>query len=113
MKERERERRRGPPKAMLFPFDGSRALEEREGERIADNKGKQTLHPCSACVHICCNFASFSHSQIGLSVQHDASHGALSRSPAVNAFFSYGADWIGNSRWIWLQQVGFMARKVN
>ena len=33
MKERERERRRGPPKAMLFPFDGSRALEEREGER--------------------------------------------------------------------------------
>jgi hypothetical protein len=33
VKERERERRRGPPKAMLFPFDGSRALEEREGER--------------------------------------------------------------------------------
>lgn len=44
------------------------------------------------------------HSQIGLSVQHDASHGALSSNPTVNALFSYGADWIGNSRWIWLQQ---------
>jgi fatty acid desaturase (delta-4 desaturase) len=44
------------------------------------------------------------HAQIGLSVQHDASHGALSKSPAVNAFFSHGADWIGNSRFIWLQQ---------
>lgn len=44
------------------------------------------------------------HAQIGLSIQHDASHGALSRNPRVNAFFAYGADWIGNSRWIWFQQ---------
>lgn len=44
------------------------------------------------------------HAFIGLAVQHDASHGALSKSPAVNAFFSYGADWIGNSRWLWMQQ---------
>ncbi|CAM9369636.1 unnamed protein product, partial [Ectocarpus fasciculatus] len=44
------------------------------------------------------------HASIGLSVQHDASHGALSNSPTINALFSYGADWIGNSRWIWLQQ---------
>lgn len=44
------------------------------------------------------------HAQIGLSVQHDASHGALSSNPSINAFFAYGADWIGNSRWIWLQQ---------
>lgn len=49
-------------------------------------------------------FVGVMHASIGLSVQHDASHGALSKSPAVNAFFSYGADWIGNSRWIWLQQ---------
>ena len=44
------------------------------------------------------------HSQIGLSIQHDASHGALSKSFAVNDFFAYGADWIGNSKWIWFQQ---------
>jgi fatty acid desaturase len=44
------------------------------------------------------------HAEIGLSVQHDASHGALSSKPCVNAFFSYGADWIGSCRWIWLQQ---------
>ena len=44
------------------------------------------------------------HAQIGLAVQHDASHGALSPNPTVNALFSYGADWIGNNRWIWLQQ---------
>lgn len=34
------------------------------------------------------------HSQIGLSVQHDASHGALSANPNINAIFSYGADWV-------------------
>ena len=44
------------------------------------------------------------HSQIGLCVQHDASHGALSKNPTINAIFAYGADWIGNSRYIWLQQ---------
>merc|ERR1719502_243804 len=44
------------------------------------------------------------HAQIGLSIQHDGSHGAISKNPNVNAFFAYGADWIGNSRWIWLQQ---------
>jgi len=44
------------------------------------------------------------HAQIGLSVQHDASHGAISRTPWINAMLAYGADWIGNSRWIWFQQ---------
>lgn len=44
------------------------------------------------------------HAFVGLNIQHDASHGALSKNPTVNAIFSYGADWIGNSRWIWLQQ---------
>jgi fatty acid desaturase (delta-4 desaturase) len=44
------------------------------------------------------------HAQIGLSIQHDASHGAISKSSAINDFFAYGADWIGNSKWIWFQQ---------
>lgn len=44
------------------------------------------------------------HAQIGLSVQHDASHGSLSKNSFYNALFSYGADWIGNSRYIWFQQ---------
>lgn len=48
--------------------------------------------------------AGIMHAEIGLAVQHDASHGALSSKPSVNAFFSYGADWIGSCRWIWLQQ---------
>lgn len=48
--------------------------------------------------------AGIMHAQIGLSVQHDASHGALSSNPSFNALFSYGADWIGSCRWIWLQQ---------
>jgi len=43
------------------------------------------------------------HMQIGLSIQHDASHGAISRRPWVNALFGYGIDVIGSSRWIWLQ----------
>jgi fatty acid desaturase len=47
---------------------------------------------------------AFFHAQIGLAVQHDASHGAMSKNPLVNAFFAYGADIIGNCRWIWLQQ---------
>lgn len=44
------------------------------------------------------------HAMIGLAIQHDASHGAFSKNPTVNAFFSYGADWIGNNRWLWMQQ---------
>ena len=43
------------------------------------------------------------HLQIGLSIQHDASHGAISKRPWVNALFAYGIDCIGSSRWIWLQ----------
>eukprot|EP00667_Euglena_gracilis_P006177 EG_transcript_6226 len=45
----------------------------------------------------------FMHMQIGLSIQHDASHGAISKKPWVNALFAYGIDVIGSSRWIWLQ----------
>jgi fatty acid desaturase (delta-4 desaturase) len=48
-------------------------------------------------------FTGFMHMQIGLSIQHDASHGAISKRPWVNALFAYGIDCIGSSRWIWLQ----------
>lgn len=44
------------------------------------------------------------HAQIGLSVQHDASHGAVSADSFWNNLLAYGADWIGNSRWVWFQQ---------
>lgn len=44
------------------------------------------------------------HAQIGLSIQHDASHGAVSGDARVNDILTYGADWVGNSRWIWFQQ---------
>lgn len=44
------------------------------------------------------------HAQIGLSIQHDASHGAVSGNPFWNNLLAYGADWIGNSRWVWFQQ---------
>jgi fatty acid desaturase (delta-4 desaturase) len=51
-----------------------------------------------------CVLVGILHSQIGLSIQHDASHGALSRKAWVNDLFAYGADWIGNTRWLWFQQ---------
>eukprot|EP00948_MAST-09A_sp_MAST-9A-sp1_P000896 g896.t1 len=44
------------------------------------------------------------HAQIGLSIQHDASHGSISSHSWINSLFAYGADWIGNSRWIWFEQ---------
>ena len=44
------------------------------------------------------------HAQIGLSIQHDASHGSLSKDFFYNSLFAYGADWIGNTRYIWFQQ---------
>ena len=44
------------------------------------------------------------HALIGICVQHDGSHGAISANPSINAFFSYGADWIGSNRGLWFQQ---------
>ena len=44
------------------------------------------------------------HAQIGLSIQHDASHGAVHANSFWNNLLAYGADWIGNSRWVWFQQ---------
>jgi fatty acid desaturase (delta-4 desaturase) len=42
---------------------------------------------------------------IGLNVQHDANHGAVSvRYPWINRILGIGADLIGGSQWIWIQQ---------
>lgn len=41
---------------------------------------------------------------IGLNVQHDANHGAASKTPWINNVFGLGADLIGGSKWLWMQQ---------
>mmetsp|Transcript_8385 Transcript_8385/g.11009 ORF Transcript_8385/g.11009 Transcript_8385/m.11009 type:complete len:471 (+) Transcript_8385:226-1638(+) len=41
---------------------------------------------------------------IGLNVQHDANHGAASKTPFVNNLLGLGADFIGGSKWLWMQQ---------
>jgi fatty acid desaturase (delta-4 desaturase) len=41
---------------------------------------------------------------IGLNVQHDANHGAASRRPWVNNLLGLGADFIGGSKWLWMEQ---------
>lgn len=41
---------------------------------------------------------------IGLNVQHDANHGAVSRKWWVNDILGFGADFIGGSKWTWLEQ---------
>jgi fatty acid desaturase (delta-4 desaturase) len=41
---------------------------------------------------------------IGLNVQHDANHGAASRKPWVNNMLGLGADFIGGSKWLWMEQ---------
>jgi len=41
---------------------------------------------------------------IGLNVQHDANHGAASKKPWVNDLLGLGADFIGGSKWLWMQQ---------
>ena len=41
---------------------------------------------------------------IGLNVQHDANHGASSKKHWINAIFGLGADFIGGSKWLWLEQ---------
>lgn len=45
-----------------------------------------------------------SQSLIGLNVQHDANHGAASKNPIINDVLGLGADFIGGSRWLWLEQ---------
>ena len=41
---------------------------------------------------------------IGLCVQHDANHGASSKQPWINELLGFGADLIGGSKWLWLEQ---------
>jgi len=41
---------------------------------------------------------------IGLNVQHDANHGAASRNHYINDILGLGADFIGGSKWLWLEQ---------
>lgn len=45
-----------------------------------------------------------SQSLIGLNVQHDANHGAASKKPWVNNLYGLGADFIGGSKWLWMEQ---------
>jgi acyl-lipid (7-3)-desaturase (Delta-4 desaturase) len=44
------------------------------------------------------------HAQIGLCIQHDGSHGAISNNSIVNSFFAWFIELIGSSRWIWMEQ---------
>ena len=41
---------------------------------------------------------------IGLNVQHDANHGAASKRPWINDLLGLGADFIGGSKWLWMEQ---------
>ena len=41
---------------------------------------------------------------IGLNVQHDANHGAASRNHYINDILGLGADFIGGSKWLWMEQ---------
>lgn len=41
---------------------------------------------------------------IGLNVQHDANHGAASKKAWVNDVLGLGADFIGGSKWLWMEQ---------
>lgn len=41
---------------------------------------------------------------IGLAVQHDANHGAACRNHRVNALLGFGADLIGGSKYLWMEQ---------
>eukprot|EP00538_Stauroneis_constricta_P004616 CAMPEP_0119562024 /NCGR_PEP_ID=MMETSP1352-20130426/19303_1 /TAXON_ID=265584 /ORGANISM="Stauroneis constricta, Strain CCMP1120" /LENGTH=468 /DNA_ID=CAMNT_0007610363 /DNA_START=133 /DNA_END=1539 /DNA_ORIENTATION=+ len=41
---------------------------------------------------------------IGLNVQHDANHGAASKNAWVNDLLGFGVDFIGSSKWLWMEQ---------
>mmetsp|Transcript_16475 Transcript_16475/g.33970 ORF Transcript_16475/g.33970 Transcript_16475/m.33970 type:complete len:461 (-) Transcript_16475:98-1480(-) len=41
---------------------------------------------------------------IGLNVQHDANHGAASKNPLINDYLGFGADFIGGSKYSWIEQ---------
>ncbi|KAG7347050.1 fatty acid desaturase [Nitzschia inconspicua] len=41
---------------------------------------------------------------IGLNVQHDANHGAASKRVWINDLLGLGADWIGGSKYLWMEK---------
>lgn len=45
-----------------------------------------------------------SQAAIGMNVQHDANHGACSKKPWINDILGLGADFIGGSKWLWMEQ---------
>jgi fatty acid desaturase (delta-4 desaturase) len=49
---------------------------------------------------------------IGLNVQHDANHGATSKKPWVNNMYGLGADFIGGSKWLWMEQHWTVGPKI-
>jgi fatty acid desaturase (delta-4 desaturase) len=49
-------------------------------------------------------FLGMSQASIGLNVQHDANHGAVSKKAWVNDVLGFGADFIGGSKWLWMMQ---------
>src|SRR5210317_228932 len=55
---------------------------------------------------------------IGLNVQHDANHGAASRKVWINDILGLGADFIGGSKWLWMEKhwtvrIGCMIHSLN
>jgi len=49
-------------------------------------------------------FYGVSMALIGLNVQHDANHGAASKNVWVNDLLGLGADFIGGSKWLWMEK---------
>jgi len=49
-------------------------------------------------------FYGVSMASIGLNVQHDANHGAASKNVWVNDLLGLGADFIGGSKWLWMEK---------
>ena len=49
-------------------------------------------------------FYGIAQALIGMNVQHDANHGAASKNPWINDVLGLGADMIGSSRWLWMEQ---------
>jgi fatty acid desaturase (delta-4 desaturase) len=41
---------------------------------------------------------------IGLNIQHDANHGAISKNPSINRILGYSQNWIGGSSVDWIHQ---------
>ena len=62
-------------------------------------------------IHVTCSYKwyltamlGFFMALIGLNIQHDANHGALSKNPAINKLFGMTQNYIGGSRIDWLHQ---------